>query len=327
MMKRGFLLAVAVFCLLLPSAAQDAPVAKVGKRTITYAELEKAAAAQLKQLEAQKRKILETTLEQLVERTLLEVAAEEKGVGVDALFPAAAEVTDAEVDAWYEENQARVRQPKEQVAEQIRNFLAQQREQEARSGVLRALRAKYAVHILLEPQREKVAAGASPTRGPGNAPVTIVVFSDFECPFCSRLPPTLDQVREKYGDKVRIAFRQFPLAMHANAPKAAEASLCAREQGKFWEMHDAMFADQRNLGVDSLKAKAAAIGLDSAKFDASLDSGRFAAEVAADLEDGQAAGVTGTPAMFVNGRLVSGAVPYDQVAELVDDELARKGAK
>lgn len=166
-------------------------------------------------------------------------------------------------------------------------------------------------------------AGA-PMRGPEDAPVTIVEFSDFQCPYCSRVTPTLERVMNDYDGKVRLAFRQFPLTnIHPMAQKAAEASLCAHEQEKFWAMHDAMFADQGNLGVDALKSKAGELGLDAEQFAACLDSGKYAEEVSSDMKAGQAAGVSGTPAMFINGRFISGAVPYEQVAEVIDDELQR----
>jgi protein-disulfide isomerase len=155
--------------------------------------------------------------------------------------------------------------------------------------------------------------------------VTIVEFSDFQCPFCSRLLPTMEQVKQKYGDKVRIVFRQYPLPMHPNAQKAAEASLCANEQGKFWEMHDAMFKNQQELAVDNLKSKAAALGLKAETFNQCLDSGKYAAQIQGDIKAGSAVGVSGTPAMFINGRFISGAVPLEQITSVIDDELKRKG--
>jgi protein-disulfide isomerase len=166
-----------------------------------------------------------------------------------------------------------------------------------------------------------------PAIGPANAPVTIVEFTDFECPFCSRVVPTLEQVREKYGDKVRLVFRQFPLDMHPNARKAAEASLCAQEQGKFREMHDAMFQNQKQLAVNLLQSKAAELGMNAEEFKACLESGKFASRVEADVRAGVAVGVSGTPALFINGRLVSGAVPLEQIIQVIDDELRRKGVK
>jgi protein-disulfide isomerase len=131
-------------------------------------------------------------------------------------------------------------------------------------------------------------------------------------------------VQQRYGDKVRLVVRHFPLTqMHPQAQKAAEASLCANDQGKFWPLYDAMFINQKALAVDALKAKAAELSLDPAAFTACLDGGTHAATVQADLREGMAAGVAGTPAMFVNGRFISGSVPLDQITAVIDDELRR----
>jgi protein-disulfide isomerase len=173
----------------------------------------------------------------------------------------------------------------------------------------------------------EVAAEGEPAKGPADAPVTIVEFSDFECPYCSRVVPTLDRVKEEYGDRVRLVFKQYPLPNHANAQKAAEASLCAHDQGEFWAMHDAMFADQRNLGPDGLAAMAEEIGLEMEAFRQCLSSGKYEAAVKEDLDDGLAVGVSGTPAMFVNGRMISGAVPYEEIAQVVDEELEESGGR
>ncbi|MBP9825371.1 MAG: DsbA family protein, partial [Thermoanaerobaculia bacterium] len=216
--------------------------------------------------------------------------------------------------------------PLEQIAPQIKQFLMQQRGQAAQEAFIQSLRAKYKTRILMDVARVQVAEAGSPAKGgPVGSPITIIEFSDFQCPFCSRINPSIDQAKQVYGDKVRFVFRQFPLNIHPQAPKAGEASLCANEQGKFWEMHDALFADQQKLSVPDLKATAAKVGVDVAKFDACLDSGRMAEIVARDLADGQAAGVSGTPALFVNGRFINGAVPFEELARVINDELSRKG--
>jgi len=212
------------------------------------------------------------------------------------------------------------------VAAQIKTYLEQQGQQKARSAYYENLQKKYKVDIKMEPVRVDVAA-TGPATGPATAPVTIVEFSDFQCTFCSRLTPSLQEVEKKYGDKVRLVFRQYPLPFHQNAQKAAEASLCANDQGKFWQLHDAMFSNQNALGVDQLKAKAAELGLNADTFNKCLDSGAKAAAIQADQKDGQAAGVNGTPAMFINGRFINGAVPVDQITTVIDDELRRAGNK
>lgn len=311
------------------SAAQaDAPLASVAGKPILQGDVEAFAAAQLRQMEAEyqksRRELIEQALDGLIQDRLLEAEAAAQGTTKDALLGAIAPapVTDAQIEAFYEENKARIPNPKEQVLPQIRAYLEQQGQQTARQAYFAQLEGKHNVTMLLEPVRVAVEA-IGPSKGPANAPITIVEFSDFECPFCSRINPTIDQVMAKYGDKVRVVFRQFPLSFHANAEKAAQASLCANEQGKFWQLHDAMFANQRALGVDQLKAKAGELGLDAAAFGTCLDSGRHAATVKADIEAGSAAGVSGTPALFINGRFINGAVPFEQVADVIDDEVRR----
>jgi protein-disulfide isomerase len=175
-----------------------------------------------------------------------------------------------------------------------------------------------------EPQRTEIATAGYPARGPATAQVTIVEFSDFECPFCGRLFPTLKAVEKIYVGRVRIVYRQFPLRkLHPRAQKAAEASLCAGEQGRFWEMHDSMFSDQEHLTVDALKARAVELKLDTATFNACLDSGKEVAAVDRDIVDGARAGVTGTPTLFINGRKLVGNQPFAAIQAVIEDELQR----
>ncbi|MGV8176234.1 MAG: DsbA family protein [Candidatus Bilamarchaeaceae archaeon] len=162
--------------------------------------------------------------------------------------------------------------------------------------------------------------------GSSDAKVTLVEFSDFGCSFCSRFhSQTLPQIREQYvkTGKVRFVYMHFPLAMHADAQKAAEAAECAGEQGKFWEMHDWLYQNQGNLGVRSLKSEAAALGLDTAKFDSCLDSGKYEAKVKGQMAEGQEHGVRGTPSFFVNGRMLAGAQPFSVFQAVIEEELAK----
>ncbi len=323
------------------AAGGSTAVAKIKDRTITEAEVMAGAADAFEQVEIarlqceasyhqSRHQVLEGQVQALIEKEILGQEAAARGMTAEELLMAEVEskvaaVSDADVDAFYEENKARIPRPKDQVAEQIRRYLEQQRQQELRQTFLASLEAKYGVVRMLEPLRLEVESAGHPAVGAPDAPITIVEFSDFECPFCSRLNPTLDEIKANYAGKVRLVFRQFPLAMHQNAQKAAEASLCAHDQGQFWPMHDKLFADQRGLAVEQLKAKAAELGLDSAQFAQCLDSGQHAERVRADLRAGASAGVSGTPAMFVNGRFISGAVPYEEIATVIDDELRRKG--
>jgi protein-disulfide isomerase len=235
-------------------------------------------------------------------------------------------VADADAKAYYDANKARFgTTPEADALKQIKAGLAQQRQAERRAAFARELRAKYDVKVMLEPYRVPVEVGSAPVRGNPKAPVTVVEFSDFQCPFCVRARPTVAKVRETYGDKVRWVFRHFPLDFHAQAEKAGEAAACAGEQGRFWEMHDRLWASNSKLQVADLKAHAAALGLDARSFDQCLDSGREAALVGRDAEAGQSYGVSGTPAFFVNGRPLVGAQPFDAFAQVIDDELQRQG--
>ncbi len=170
----------------------------------------------------------------------------------------------------------------------------------------------------------EASADDDPSLGPLSAPVTIIVFSDYQCPFCARVEPTLKQVMDTYKEEVRLVFRDFPLGFHQYAQLAAEASECADEQGKFWEYHDLLFAKQSEwspVGINKFKEYALDLGLDASQFNACLESGKYADEVKKDLEEGQAAGVTGTPAFFVNGVLVSGAQPFSTFQQIIEQEL------
>lgn len=333
------LLGALLLCIVsIPVLAQDEAVATIGDQTITQADLNEAIAPQLQameqQMEQQKADMLEQALPFLVESRLIEMEAEARNLSPAELVEAevtskVTEVTAEELDAWFEENKARIgNRPRVQIEGQVKQFLAEQRVTPYRESFLTGLRKKYPVTILLEPARAEMGDDSnSPFKGAEDAPVVISEFSDFQCPYCSRIVPNLNQVEKKYGEKVKVVFRQFPLrSIHPEAQKAAEASLCAADQGKFWEMHDAMFAGQKELSVAQLKEKAGILELDTEAFNSCLDSGDKAAAVQADVSAGTAAGVSGTPSIWVNGRQVKflkGQSQTDAISALVDDELSR----
>ena len=306
-------------------------LAVVDGKAITAADVRRRAADAFTQIERDYQRrtqdLLERTIEQAIDDLLLDQEAAARRVNRDQLLAMlkVAPVSDADVTAFYEQNKARFEGPKGAVAGQIRKFLEQRAQTDARQRYVRELRAKHKVEIKLQPDRVAVAA-TGPAKGPVGAPVTIVEFSDFQCSYCAQLTPVLNRVKQSYGDRVWLVFRQYPLGSHPDAAKAAEAALCAAEQGKFWEMHDALFADQHALGVDQLKAKAKALALNTTSFNACLDSGARSAQVRTDASDGARAGVTGTPTLFINGRLLSGAAPAERISALIDDELRRAGA-
>jgi protein-disulfide isomerase len=163
----------------------------------------------------------------------------------------------------------------------------------------------------------------APQKGSRNAKVTVVAFSDFQCPFCTRGEASIKQLQETYGDKVRVVFRNMPLPFHKDARLAAAAALAAHEQGKFWEYHDTLFANQQALDRASLEGHAQKLGLDMARFKSALDTNKFEQTIVADVAEAQRLGVTGTPTFFVNGRALIGAKPFDAFKTLVDEELKK----
>jgi len=173
---------------------------------------------------------------------------------------------------------------------------------------------------------KNVEPGNSPSRGPKDAPLTVVLFSDFQCPFCGRVEPSITELEKTYAGKVRVVWKNFPLSFHNNAKPAAEAAMAANEQGKFWEMHDTLFKNQQNLDAASLEKYAKEIGLDMGKFKSAVDSHKFAAQIDADTKQGSSVGVQGTPASFLNGHFINGAQPFDAFKKIADEELAKGAA-
>jgi protein-disulfide isomerase len=275
--------------------------------------------------------LIGSALNALVRQRVIDAAAARLGKSKDELIAAAAgpgglNPSDAEIVSWYQQNTSRIgsRQLVE-VQSQIAELLRNQKRLDAEARLEAKLNADAGVVITYQPYRLKFDNGDSPAAGATSAPVTLIEFSDFQCPFCRQFTATLKAVEEKYGDNVRIVYRQFPIAsIHPFAVKAAEASLCAHDQGKFWQLHDAMFRDQNKLSIPDLKQVATSLGLDRVRFDQCLESGTHAAQVARDIREGERVGVSGTPAFFVNGiELRGGAVPFETITEAINQELLR----
>ena len=240
---------------------------------------------------------------------------------IDAKMPPPAE---AEIAKVFEENKAQMPPGStlESMRPQIIGFLQQDQKRTVAMKLFSELRAKAQVQVLLSEPRVTVEA-KGPSKGAATAKVTIVEFSDFQCPFCSKAEPSVDEVMKNYSDKVKVVFRHFPLDFHDKAFKASEAAACADAQGKFWEFHKTLFANQGALAIEDLKTHAKTLGLDTAKFNACLDGGKMKATVDADMAAAKAVGVNGTPAFFINGVMLSGAQPFEKFKEIIDAELAR----
>jgi predicted DsbA family dithiol-disulfide isomerase len=315
-----------------PAPSGPDVVAVVGGQPITLRDFEESAAGPLFQLRNQQFQAQRQILEEDIAKRLLEREATERKVTVDELLqqevtakvPA---VTPEEQKAYYDENKARIPPMAEAEAlQRIATGLSEQRRAQRRAAFIDSLRKKAGVRVLLEPPRLQVAADGSPSRGPAGAPVTIVEFSDFQCPYCSRAIATLKKIEETYAGKVRLVYRDYPLVnIHPAAARAAEAAACADDQGKFWAMHDSLFQGQDKLAEADLKKRAADLGLDTAKFEECLASGRHTADWKKDSEDAERYGISSTPAFFINGRVLVGAQPYEAFARVIDEELVRAG--
>lgn len=339
-------LSVCALLLALAGGAQAAPcpvptgdldaktvVGRIGGAAITLAEVDAQVAEGLCRARIEARQKLDElrqgSLTRLVDERLLEAEAKRQKLdGVEALLKKALgnlpAPSPAAVEAFYTQYQDRMQGAKlEEVAPKIREVLAQQAEQEAFQKLVGGLRAAASVVEDLPPLRMPVEA-KGPARGPDKAPITIVMFSDYECPYCSRGVESVEAVRARYPQQVRLVYRDYPLEFHKNAVPAAVAARCAGAQGKFWEMHDVLYQNQRALDADALKGHAAGLGLDAGKFAACAADPAQAKAVAEDMAAGAALGVSGTPAFFINGIALSGAQPAEAFAAIIDRELARK---
>jgi protein-disulfide isomerase len=301
-------------------------VALVGGVPITSGQLEKAVQGPLMELRMREYELRSQALDELISQRLLEAEAVRRGTTPAALLRAEVDervsVTAAELQAVYEGNKGRFPGRTEAEAKaQIEPAFTQQRRRERREALLAELRSKAGVRVLLTPLRLAVDPGSGSARGSPAAKVTIVEFSDFQCPYCARARPTIERIEKNYHDRVRIVYRDFPLPIHPQAAKAAEAASCARDQGKFWEMHDRIFENQGRLEVADLKRYAAELGLEARVFDQCLDSGAKAEGWKRDVEEATAYGVSGTPAFFINGRPLVGALPFERFAQVIDEEL------
>jgi len=244
---------------------------------------------------------------------LLEHEAQKRKVTTKALVeaeltPTVKKVGEGESKKFFEENKDRIEGDFEQVREQIVEYLQKKEQRTAEVAFADRLRQGAKIEInLKEPKSPvfQIATDDQPSRGKTDAPVTIVEFTDFECSSCQQAHPVIEKLLREYSDRVRLVVRDYPLEKHKNAFKAAEAAEAARAQGKYWDYSAVLFENQKELGVEKLKEYASRIGLDRRKFDAELDAGKYAAKVQRDMQEGMRAGVSGTPAIFINGRRVS----------------------
>ena len=325
---RGLVVNILAACLLsLPAVAAE-PVATVGSQSISREELENHVRPKLVEIENQRYEVLHDGLDEMIGDELIKQEAKARGMTPDALQQQEIDAkiaapTDADIQKLYDENKEQLGGATlESMKPRIVEYLKAQKGAERREAFLTELKGKYKTTVSLHPPVVAVSVGGRPERGGGpNAPVTIIAFSDYECPFCKRAESTVQQVMKAYGNKVRFVYRDFPLPFHAHARPAAEAANCANAQGKFWEYHDKLVASE-DLGPEKLQAFATDVGIDRKKFDECVATQEFKVAIDKDVADGEAVGVSGTPAFFVNGRLLSGAQPFEKFKEVIDDELS-----
>lgn len=310
------------------------PAGRVGDRAITVGELDAWVKDQLFARAThggQEREVYglrRRAFDQITAERLLEAEAAQRGLSSEALLEqeasARAEVDEAEIAELYEQNQERFGdRPRDEVEEAIRDQLRARDEQQAQQAYLKELRDAAGVTFLLEAPRVSI-TGTGHSRGEGSAPITVVEFSDYQCPYCKRAEPMIDALLERYPEQVRFEYRHFPLeSIHPRARPASEAALCAGEQDRFWEYHRLVFEKAPALSDENLREYASQLELDAVVFDRCLAEGRSRQAVDADLEAGRGVGVSGTPSFFVNGIPVTGPRNIESFAELIDEELAK----
>ena len=323
----------------MTTVADSKAPAIINNVIVTESEIRGAAADELESLELRKlrsaasyaraeREAMMEALERVLEEKLLTLEAAEQNISKEQLIDREVrqkrvEPSDEEIDRIYELNKSRVNRPKEDVADQIIEFLLDHSEKEIHKSFIGQLEQKYKIVRNLEPLRFDVKTDDRPSIGPNNAPVKIVLFSDFQCPYCRDMGETLMEIVGDYGAKVRIIFRQFPLtSIHPDAQRAAEASLCAYDQNRFWEMHDILFENQQDLTEKNILTQIKSLEIDEEKFKGCLSSGSRKSEVREDIHAAAAAGADSTPTLFINGIYLSGGQPYQLISAIIDKELA-----
>ena len=303
-------------------------LATVNGRDITSGDVENALLPLVFDVQEQVYELRTQDVELKVNDLLLGQEAQKRGVTARALLDAEVAsktpaVTEADARKFYDENRERINGDFAQTKEQIAEYLREAAERKALTDFAARMRAGSQVRtFLVAPAAPvyQIATDGQPSKGNPAASVTLVEFTDFQCPSCAAAQPILSRITAEYGDRVRLVVRDYPLSQHPDAQRAAEAAEAAREQGKYWEYATLLYQNQSALGADKLKEYASRVGLDRAKFDAALDSGKFADNVSRDLRDGERAGVAGTPTVFVNGTRVERAT-YDALKAAIEVAL------
>jgi protein-disulfide isomerase len=306
-------------------------VAQVGGASITLEEVDRRAAGKLQRLRNEEYDVRRQALDEMIVERLFQKEASERGVTQAALLKAEVDAkvtppTAGDVKTVYEQNRAAAgTRTFADLAPVIERSLREHRLAERAAQFRDELKAKTGVKVTLDAPRVAVTVPAdAPTLGPASAPVTIVEYLDYQCPYCHRAQGVVDEVLNRYPGKVRFVHRDFLLGKPRSLP-AARAARCAGEQGKFWEYHRGLLLSSGDMSDEDLRTRATAMGLDAGKFSACVASDRFDGDIKRSTESGNALGIDATPTFFVNGRRLMGALPVDQFAEVIDSELGRTG--
>jgi protein-disulfide isomerase len=311
----------------LAQSSKGDVVAELNGQPITEQDLMNRIKPRLARIEGQLFDIKRDGIDQIIEERLLDEEAKKKNTTVQDLLKKevtdkVGETTDKEIQEFYDQNKARFgTKTLDDLKPQIAAQLKARKAGVYRSNLIDRLMAKADVDIYIQRPRVEVEAANGPSKGPTNAPVTIIEFTDYQCPFCGRARPTVNEIVDTYKNDVHYVLRNFPLDFHNFAKKAAEAALCSRDQNKYWEYSKKLWENQQALGVDNLKKYAEDLKLDTKKFNECLDSDKTLPEVMKDQQDGAKAGVSGTPSFFINGQSLTGAQPVEAFKKVIDQEL------
>ena len=309
------------------------PIATVNGQPIYEDELMALAGASLLELRNQEYKLKSDALDKLVLDKLIEAEAKKKGLTSEELFAREVdskipEPSDDEAKGFYLAGKDTTTLPFDQIKSQVKNLLKATEIRQAREKYADSLCAKAEVIVLLRPPKVEIGHDAARVRGDAKAPVTIVEFADFQCPYCKSVQATLNGLLVKYQGRVKLAYRDFPLrALHPQAQMAAEAGRCASEHEKFWEYHDALYADQKKLSQSDLLETARKVGLPEKAIESCLASGKFRSQIEQDIQEGTRAGVDATPGFFINGVFLNGAMPAAEFEKIINRELQAIGAQ
>lgn len=305
------------------SETKSQVVAKVGTRTITIAEVEQALALPLYQLEEQRTKLLQESIQHLIDEELLAAEAARRGLDIPSLIEKASE-SEAVAKLAGLPGPLRRATPLSQKQLSAHSSQAPEEVTRIRQALLVQLRRQINIQInlpRLNLPMVNVSIDDDPMIGMEHAPITIVEFSDFECPYCQRSVPILKELLDKYPGKLKLVYRDFPGPKHQQALLAAEAAQCAAEQNRFWDYHDALFSRQPSEGRWNFSGLAETLGLSLSQFNACMQDNRYREEVLKDLQDGLKVGVTSTPTFFINGRPLVGARPLTDFQAIIDPLL------